>query len=139
MWQIVAMPAQTIPINACSKMVEAATRSCQPLIAAAPEPANTTADSLAALSTAFTFGSIVLAVLAVIAGFAWSRIVTANAEKEAREEAKKVAKACADEYIKEWLAKEAPGIIRQRVDFLLDATLGPGNDAEAADEIGKEA
>lgn len=50
-----------------------------------------------------------------------------------------MAKACADDYIKDWLAREAPGIIRQRVDFILDATLGPGNDAEAADAIGKEA
>lgn len=50
-----------------------------------------------------------------------------------------MAKACADEYIRDWLSKEAPGIIRERVDFILDATLGSGNDSEAADEIGKEA
>lgn len=139
MWQALAMLGQTISADACSKMVESATRSCQPMISIPPQPANSTADSLAALSTAFTFGSIVLAVLAVMAGFAWAKIVTANAEKEARVEAKKVAETYADEYIRDWLSKEAPGIIRERVDFILDATLGSGNDADAADEIGKEA
>lgn len=105
-----------------------------------PEAATTsTADSLAALSVAFTYGSILFAILALIAGYAWGKIVAANAEREARDEAKKVAKECADEYVKQWMAKEAPGIIRERVDFILDTTLGGGNDAQAADEIGKEA
>lgn len=139
MWQTVAMPAQSIPVDACSKMVESATRSCQPLIAAAPEQTNPNWDamatSIASQSNAVAWGSLVLAVIVVIAGIAWAKITTANAEREARA----MAKACADEYIRDWLSKEAPGIIRERVDFLLDATLGPGNDAEAADEIGKEA
>lgn len=133
------MAGQTITADVCGKMVESATRSCQPMISVPPEPVNSTADSLAALSAAFTYGSIVLAILALIAGFAWGKIVAANAEKEARAEAKKVAKECADEYIRDWLSKEAPGIIRERVDFILDATLGSGNDADAADAIGQEA
>lgn len=133
------MGAQGITADVCSKMVESATRSCQPLIQVPPEPANNAADSLAALSTAFTYGSIMLAILALIAGFAWAKIVAAHAEKEARVEAQKVAKECADEYIGEWLSKEAPGIIRERVDFILDTTLGSGNDAEAADELGEKA
>lgn len=66
---------------------------------------------------------------------AWGKITTANAEREARA----MAKACADEYIRDWLSNEAPGIIRERVDFILDATLGSGNDSDAADELGKEA
>jgi hypothetical protein len=74
-------------------------------------------------------------VVAVVAALAWGRIVTATAEKEA----KVMAKTCADDYIKEWLSKEAPGIIRERVDFILDATLGFGDDTTAADDIGKEA
>lgn len=100
-----------------------------------PEPASKTADSLAALSTAFTFGSIILAILVVLVGLAWGKIVAASAEREA----KQVAKDCADEYIREWMAKEAPGIIRSQVDLLNDATIGDGDDADAADEIGKEA
>lgn len=139
MWQTVAMPAQSLPVDACSKMVESATRSCQPLIAAAPEQANPNWDamatSFASLSNAFAWGSIILAVVAIIAALAWGKIVTASAEKEARD----MAKSCAEDYIKKWLAEQAPGIIRERVDLIMDATLGAGDDAKAADELGKEA
>jgi hypothetical protein len=76
-----------------------------------------------------------MGVTSVIAGYAWGRFVATDA----KDHAQKAAKERADEYIKEWLSKEAPGIIRERVDFILDATLGSGNDAEAADELGKEA
>lgn len=129
------MATKTIPVDACSKMVESATRSCQPLISAAPLPDNSTADSLAALSTAFTYGSIILAILAVIAGLAWGKMIAASAE----EEAKKMAKAAAEDYIVKWMAREAPGIIQSHVELLSDATIGEGNDAQAADDIGKEA
>ena len=133
------MVEQTITAEVCSKMVESATRSCQPMISLPPEQANPNWDAMAAsfasLSNAFAWGSIILAVVAVIAALAWGKIVTATAEKEARA----MAKGCADEYIRDWLAKEAPGIIRERVDFILDATLGSGDDTTAADEIGKEA
>lgn len=128
-----------IPANVCSQMVEAATRSCQPMISVPPEQVNPNWDalatSLASQSNAIAWGSLVLAVIVVIAGIAWGKIITANAEREARS----MAKARADEYIRDWLSKEAPGIIRERVDFILDATLGSGNDSDAADEIGKEA
>lgn len=133
------MPNQTMTADVCAKMVESATRSCQPLIAVAPEQTNPNWDamsaSLAAQANAIAWGALVLAVIVVIAGIAWGKIITANAEREARA----MAKACADEYIKDWLAKEAPGIIRERVDLIADATLGQGNDADAADDIGKEA
>jgi hypothetical protein len=139
MWQVIAMSEQTVTADICSKMVESATRSCQPLLSVPPEQPNPNwdamASSFASLSSAFAWGSIILAVVAVIAALAWGKIVTSTAEKEA----KAMAKACADDYIKEWLSKEAPGIIRERVDFILDATLGSGNDSDAADEIGKEA
>ena len=81
------------------------------------------------------WGGLVLAVIVVIAGIAGGKISTANAGREARA----MAKACADEYIREWLSKEGPGIVRERVDLILDASLGSGNDAEAADAIGEEA
>lgn len=128
-------PDVTMPGNVCSAMVESATRSCQPLIQVPPEPVNNTADSLAMLSTAFTFGSILLAIIALIAGFAWGKIVAATAEREA----KKAAKECAEEYIVKWMADEAPSIIRKQVDLLNDATIGDGDDAQAADDIGKGA
>ena len=130
------MSKTAIPVEACSKMVEAATRSCQPLISVPPEPANNTADSLAALSTAFTYGSILLAIIALLGALAWGFLVKVWAEREARAEAIKVAKECADAYINKWLAEQAPGIIRARVDLINDASLGSGDDDTAADDLG---
>lgn len=138
--EVTAIVAQepTVSASACSQMVETATRSCQAVIPSVREIApnwDPMATALASQSNAIAWGSLVLAVIVVIAGIAWGKITTANAEREARA----MAKACADEYIREWLSKEAPGIIRERVDLILDATLGAGNDADAADEMGKEA
>lgn len=120
-----------IPANICGQMVESATRSCQPLIQVPPGPASSAADSLAMLSTAFTFGSILLAIIALIAGFAWGKMVAVSA----KEEAKKAAKECAED----WMARNGPMIIQSHVEFLNDATVGEGDDAKAADDIGKEA
>ena len=120
-----------VPANICAQMVESATRSCQPLLQVPPEPANKTADSLAALSTAFTYGSILLAILALIAGFAGGKIVAASAEKEA----KQAAKECAED----WMAKNGPRIVQHHVELLTDANIGEGDDAKAADDIGKGA
>lgn len=128
-----------IPADLCSHMVNAAARSCEPLppiVSAPPNPNwDAMATSFASLSNAFAWGSVLLGAIAIIAALAWGRAVGVSAEREA----KKMAKECADSYIQSWLSKEAPGIIRERVDFILDATLGPGDDAKAADDIGKEA
>ena len=123
------MAGQAISSDVCAKMVESATRACQPMISVPPEPANSTADALAGLSTAFTYGSMVFAVLALIAGFAWAKHVAT--------EAKEMAKADAQNYIDKWLAEKAPGIIRERVDFIIDATIGSGDDATAAEDLGE--
>lgn len=127
------MSSTTVPIEICTRLVEAAARSCQPITPTPvpPAPATTTADSLAALSTSFTFGSILLAVLALIAGFTWGKIIAASA----KDEAQKAAKECAEE----WMAKHGPRIIKTHVEFINDATVGKGDDAKAADDIGKEA
>ena len=74
---------------------------------------------------------MLLAALVVLAGFAWAKFVA--------HEAKEMAKADAQAYIAKWMAEKAPGIIQSHVEFLNDATVGEGNDADAADEIGKEA
>ena len=126
--------------GACTKIVEAATRSCHASPIAAPSPSSdpnwdALANSFAALSSAFAWGSIILAVAGILAGLAWGRAVALKAENEARTEAKK----CADELIAKWLAEEAPGIIRAHLDALGNASLGKGDDDEAADDIGKEA
>jgi hypothetical protein len=72
-----------------------------------------------------------LAILVVIAGFAWAKFVA--------HEAKEMAKADAETYIVKWMVEKAPGIIQSHVELLNDATIGEGNDASAADELGKEA
>jgi hypothetical protein len=99
------------------------------MISVPPEPANKTADALAGLSTAFTYGSMLLAVIVLLAGFAWAKFVA--------HEAKTMAQADARDYIDRWLAEQAPGIIRERVDFIIDATLGSGDDATAANDLGE--
>ena len=124
-----ATQSDVITSKACAQMVESATRACQPMISVPPEPANSTADALAGLSTAFTYGSMVFAILAVIAGFAWAKHVAHEAKEMAKENAKN--------YIESWLAEKAPGIIRERVEFIVDATLGSGDDATAADDLGE--
>ncbi|MGH6653323.1 MAG: hypothetical protein ACREB7_19585 [Sphingopyxis sp.] len=132
------MATKTIPVDACSKMVESATRSCQPLIATAPEPANTTADSLAALSTAFTFGSILLAVIALFGAIAWGFFVKAWAEKEAREEAERCTK--------KWIEEEGFPMLRREMQewkktFPLEAPISDtdiGDLVAAAGADGKE-
>lgn len=141
------MPTQTLTADTCAKMVESATRSCQPMISIPPEQANPNWDAIAVSLTSqansIAFGSAVIALVVALAGFAWGKIVVASAEKEAREAAeiaaKEVANKAANAYISQWLAEQAPGIIRERVDFILDATLGPEPDGEAADEIGAQA
>lgn len=133
------MPVQTIPADVCVKVVEAATRSCLPV---APSPLaqaspnwDAMATAIASQSNAIAWGALVLAVIVVIAGIAWGKIITNRAEREARS----MAKASADDYIQAWLSEKAPGLVRERVDFILDATLGSGDDNVAADDIGKEA
>ncbi len=107
MWHTCDMAKQTIPVDACSKLVESATRSCQPLIASAPETSSTTADSLAALSTAFTYGSMLLAIIAVISAAAWGFLVKGWAEKEAREEAERCTK--------KWIEEEGFPMLRREM------------------------
>lgn len=126
--------------NACTKMVEAATRSCStPPPTTAPTAAqpnwDAIANSFASLSVALTWGTILLAIGAVVAGVAWGKHIARTAENEARTEARR----CAEQFIQEWLSRDAPGIIRSHVDNLRNATLGDGNDDAAADALGEAA
>lgn len=135
--------AQTIPyigLDACAKMVEAASACPATPAAAAPVTAgqpnwDAMASSFASLSLAFTVGSIALGVVAVISAIGWGFIVKARAEKEAREEARK----CAREVVDQWLATEAPMRIRMYVEYLQDTSIGTIDDDRAADDIGKGA
>lgn len=146
MWQENIVPTPTpltaaqnepsMAVEACSKMVEAATKSC----VAAPQQAgdpnwDAMATSFSSLSLAFTWGTIILAVIALIGAIAWGWFVKGWAEKEARIEAEK----CATATINEWLSKEAPQIIRRHVEYLNDTSVGKTDDGKAADEIGEAA
>lgn len=131
----------------CLKMVEAATRQCQPVApvvpvtCVVPETANATADSLAALSTAFTFGSILLAVVTLLGAVTWGILVKGWAEKEAREEAERCTKKWIEEEglpmlrrdMQEWkktFSQEAP-ISDAEVDRMVAAL---GSDAKEGDD-----
>lgn len=149
---VAAGGGNSMAVDTCARIVEATTKSCSvPPVASPPSAGapnwDAMASSFASLSTALTWGSILLAFAALAIGYAWMRIATREAKEAAREEAKAVAehearkeaKSLADAYIAKWLAEEAPDIIRAHVENLQNATLGTGDDDEAADEIGKAA
>ena len=126
----------------CAKLVSAAATGACPAVQSTPtEPAHSAlpwdalANSFASLSAAFAWGALFLAVLAVAAGVGWGFLVKGWAEKEARREAAE----CVKKQMDKWLTDEAPGLIRQHVENLQNASLGGDGDGEAADEMGKEA
>jgi hypothetical protein len=104
----------SVPVNLCVQMVEAASRSCQlptsiaPNTPVAPDAVNNTADSLAALSTAFTYGSILLAIVALIGAVAWGFVVKGWAEREARDEAERCTK--------KWIEEEGFPMLRRQME-----------------------
>jgi hypothetical protein len=63
--------------------------------------------SLTAQSNAIAFGAVALAIIVALAGFAWGRIVTLNAEREAREMAEKA--------VQRWLQDEALPLMMREV------------------------
>jgi len=126
--------------GACTKIVEAATKSCGSSLGTAPQPPSdpnwdALANSFASLSAALAWGSIGLGVLAIVVGFAWAKIVAADAKNEARTEAAK----CAKLYIDEWLQEMAPGIVRTHVEYLRSTTISGDKSDNAADAIGNAA
>lgn len=126
--------------GACTKIVEAATKSCASSAVTAPQPPaepnwDALANSFASLSAALAWGSIGLAILAIVVGFAWAKIVAADAKNEARTEAAK----CAKLYIDDWLREMAPGIVRTHVEYLRSTTISGDKGDNAADAIGNAA
>lgn len=132
-----------MPVDACVRIVEAGSRSCSaaaPTVSAivptAADPQwDALANSFASLSNAFAWGSLLLAVIAIVSAAAWGWFVKGWAEKEAKKEAQE----CTQKFIDKWLAEEAPQIVRRHVDVLRNTSLGPGDDDNAADTIGQEA
>jgi uncharacterized membrane protein YidH (DUF202 family) len=82
---------------------------------------------LTALSVMIALGAIFVAILAIWSYNNFKALVEQAAEKKAQE--------C----VGSWLEKEAPGVVREQLGFLNDATLGTGNDAKAADDMGENA
>lgn len=147
MWQIWEMPEKSIAVDACSKLVESATRSCQPLISVPPETPHPNWDaiavSLTSQSNAFSWGALLLGFVAIVAGFAWGKIVAVTAEKEAREAAREAAQACADVHIKKWLEEVAPPLIkREAVEFLRtfrgESTISDNDLASLVNAVGND-
>ena len=131
------MAAPLISVSVCERLIEAASRPCPaPVevspVSGAPEPEwDALANSFASLGSAFAWGALVFALIALLGGVTWGYLV--------REQAKEEAKRCAEEAVREWLEKQAPALVRQQVDWIRDTSIGAGDDAKAADDIGKEA
>ena len=132
-----------MPVDACVRIVEAGAKSCAAAVPAVSAVVPTAADpqwdalanSFASLSNAFAWGSLLLAVIAIVSAGAWGWFVKGWAEKEAKKEAKE----CTQKFIETWLAEEAPQIVRRHVDVLRNTSLGTVDDDNAADSIGQEA
>ena len=124
----------------CAAIVEAAAQKCVPIdqvsaSQSSPDHLSELATSFAALSAALTWGSIIIALVGILGGLAWGRLIVNKAENEARTASKEQA----HRTIERWLDDEAPAIIRSHVEKLRDATLGDGDDDAAADAMGKAA
>ncbi len=129
----------TIDAAMCERFVNAASRSCAIGTQTAPSVRQPTwdalANSFASLSAAFAWGTIFLALVAVVAAIGWGFLVRHWAEREAKREAAE----CVNRLVDKWLVEEAPQIVRKHVELLQNASLGGDDDEAAADEMGKEA
>ena len=128
----------------CERLVTTAMNHCAaatpvPPSAALPPNFDALAAAFGGLSAAFTWGTIILAIVAVLAAAGWGFLVKVWAEKEARQEAERCAQKHVEAHMQKWLATEAPQIVRRHVENLVNASLGDEDDEEAAEEIGKEA
>lgn len=135
----------TVSASACARLVEAAAQSCTikaaATVSASPaqvpsaEPNwDAMATSLSVLGAAIGVGGAVLAVIALVAGIAWAKLVRGAAREIAREESRK----CAEEHMKKWLDEVAPQIISKHMQNLGDSTIGDGDDQKAAEALAKE-
>lgn len=132
--------AASITIDACSRLLDATVKSCAPTHQPSPVPPPPNWDALAttfgSLSVVIGLFGLLLGIIAIVAGFAWAKIVKRDAEDEARKEAK----ACVDKMLGDWLATEAPQVVRRHVEYIVDASIDGDDDQEqAADAMGEGA
>jgi hypothetical protein len=132
----------------CERLINSAVSHCPAVSSvqasaatATPQPNfDALSASFGALSTALTIGSIIIAIIAVVAAGGWGYFVKVWAEKEARTEAQIHAKAVVDAYMLEWRSNDAPALVAEHVRLLANASVGNGScDDCAAENIGKEA
>jgi hypothetical protein len=97
------------------------------------------ATSFGALAADFAFGAGLVGLIAVIAVIGWGYFVRVWAKEEARAEAERCANKRVKELMDEWLAREAPQIVRRHIENLMNASLGEDDEEAAAEEMGKEA
>ena len=132
-----------MPADVCEHIVEAIAEAYRSAPEQCASPADSLAISLASQADALTsqgngiaIASAALAVIALIAGIAWYKIIRAEAkdearrvaESEARDEARKVAEA--------WLAENGPEMLRD-YEPLIDGN--PTAQKDVADSIGEQA
>lgn len=106
------MPSEKISADTCVRLVETATRTCQPVASAQPTGStpnwDAMANSFASLSNAFAYGSLLLAFVATLAAIGGGFMVKIWAGRLAIDEAQRCAK--------KWLEEEAPPLIRREVE-----------------------
>lgn len=133
------MASPQIPVSACERLVELATKPCNapvsaPVVEQGPNW-DALATALSVVGVGLTVGGIILGIVAIIMGFAWAKLVKRDAEEEARKEAR----ACVEKLMAEWRTKELPTLVRQNAEIILNTSGGDANDLEAADRMGEGA
>ncbi|MEO8927640.1 MAG: hypothetical protein ABI306_10810 [Caulobacteraceae bacterium] len=132
------MTQPTMAVEACARMVTASSHACLATVAA-PEPQrfDALAASLGALSSGLTFGAIVIAILTVLAGYAWGRLIARQAKDEAvkamRESVGEEVERVARPIIDAWLTTEGVEQMRQIAQMTQPSSLA--TDPDAADRI----
>lgn len=114
------MPSEKISADTCVRLVETATRTCQPVASAQPTGStpnwDAMANSFASLSNAFALGSLALGVIALFGGIGWGWFVKIRAEREAREEARRCTAEEAERLVRKWLEEEALPLLRREME-----------------------
>lgn len=129
--------ARTIDAGLCERLITAATSHCQAAVPVPIAPAavrdpnfDSISASLTSLSTAFVWGSILLALVVIALAAGWGYLVRGWAKDEAKTVARNT--------MQEWLTTEAPQIIREAAALLKPTGGDIRTDAEKqADELGE--
>ena len=120
-----------IPVKTCVKMVSEVAKQC-----AAPTPAPTPApnfdalaaslaaqaNAIASQSSWLTFGGVIFAVMAIVAGLGWGYLVKGWAERTAKDA------------VREWMDANAPGEIAKVYSAITPPRIDGGGDPMTQEE-----